>query len=335
MTRLDYGQYLLSSQVNYTLTYFADHSERYTHDFLNRYLRREEITPALVWDNVKADVVQDEEGYLLFDDTVLDKSHSFKIESVRRQWSGNRGEVIKGIGVVTCVYVNATLNRFWIIDYRIYNPDTDGKMKTDHVREMLTNAVEHKRLAFTTVLMDSWYASKALMLQIDSLKKIFFCPIKINRLVCDNLESKEHHRLSELIWTEEQDTKGKRVHLHDFPKGFYLSLFRLPLSTKRTDYVVTNTTTQTTASDAQEECAVRWNIEQAHRELKQTTGIEKCQCRNERMQRNHIGCAILVWVRLNTLAHQAQTTIYQLKQGLLDNYMIEQLKNPTLNFSPA
>jgi len=51
MTRLDYGQFLLSSQVNYTLTYFADHSETYTHDVLNRYLREDRITPSLVWDN--------------------------------------------------------------------------------------------------------------------------------------------------------------------------------------------------------------------------------------------------------------------------------------------
>ena len=51
MTRLDYGQFLLSSQVNDTLTYFADHSETYTHDVLNRYLREDRITPSLVWDN--------------------------------------------------------------------------------------------------------------------------------------------------------------------------------------------------------------------------------------------------------------------------------------------
>ena len=166
MTRLDYGQFLLSSQVNDTLTYFADHSETYTHDFLNRYLREDHITPSLVWDNVKRDLIPDENGSLLFDDTVLDKRHSFNIQAVRRQWSGNAGQVIKGIGLVTCVYVNATLNRFWIIDYRIYNPDTDGKKKPDHVSDMLAHTLTHKRLAFRTVRMDSWYASKALMLQL-------------------------------------------------------------------------------------------------------------------------------------------------------------------------
>jgi len=150
MTRLDYGQFLLSSQVNDTLTYFADHSEKYTHDVLNRYLRQDRITPSLVWDNVKSDLIPDENGYLLFDDTVLDKRHSFNIQAVRRQWSGNAGQVIKGIGLVTCVYVNATLKRFWIIDYRIYNPDTDGKKKPDHVSDMLAHTLTHNLLPAQT-----------------------------------------------------------------------------------------------------------------------------------------------------------------------------------------
>jgi len=34
---LDYCQYLLVSQINYTLTNFAEHSEKFSHDALNRY----------------------------------------------------------------------------------------------------------------------------------------------------------------------------------------------------------------------------------------------------------------------------------------------------------
>lgn len=76
VTRIDYGQYLLSSQINYTLTYFADHSEKYSHDAINRLLSQDRMTPRLVWDNVKNDVKQVEGGYLLFDDTVIDKRFS-------------------------------------------------------------------------------------------------------------------------------------------------------------------------------------------------------------------------------------------------------------------
>jgi hypothetical protein len=38
VTRLDYCQFLLVSQTNYTLTYFADHSAGFTHDAVKRTL---------------------------------------------------------------------------------------------------------------------------------------------------------------------------------------------------------------------------------------------------------------------------------------------------------
>ena len=53
MTRLDSCQFLLSSQINDTLTYFAEHSRRFSHDLANRYLAGERITPRLVWENVR------------------------------------------------------------------------------------------------------------------------------------------------------------------------------------------------------------------------------------------------------------------------------------------
>jgi hypothetical protein len=93
---------------------------------------------------------------VVFDDTVLDKQHSLAIELVRRQYSGKAHGVIKGIGVVTCVYVNPELDQFWLIDYRIYDPDGEGKTKLDHVHEMLSHTVYHKPLPFQAVLMDTW-----------------------------------------------------------------------------------------------------------------------------------------------------------------------------------
>ena len=84
VTRLDYCQYLLSSQINYTLTIFADHTEKFSHDAINRYLSGEKITPHLVWENVKGQVVQITGGYLVFDDTIVDKNFSFEMDLVRR-----------------------------------------------------------------------------------------------------------------------------------------------------------------------------------------------------------------------------------------------------------
>jgi hypothetical protein len=56
---------------------------------------------------------------------VLDESFGPKIEVVRKQWSGNAKNVVCGIGVLSsCVYVNPETGRFWVIDYRIFEPDT-------------------------------------------------------------------------------------------------------------------------------------------------------------------------------------------------------------------
>lgn len=38
-------------------------------------------------------------------------------------------------------YVNPETDPFWLIDYRTYDPEGDGKSKLDHLQEMLTNGV--------------------------------------------------------------------------------------------------------------------------------------------------------------------------------------------------
>ncbi len=330
VTRLDYCQYLLVSQMNYTLTNFADHTEHFSHDAINRYLRHERITPRLIWENVAAQVLHTPQAYVIFDDTVLDKNASFTMELVRRQYSGNAGGVIKGIGVVTCVYVDPESDQFWLIDYRIYDPDGDGKTKLDHVREMLTTVVYQKQLPFRAVLMDTWYATKDLMLFIESLQKVYYCPLKDNRQVDDSQGNQAYRRVDALQWSASECTNGKPVKIKGFPQDHKVQLFRVAVSTHRTDYVVTNDRTQDSTKVTQEACGFRWKIEQLHREGKQVTGLERCQCRKARIQRNHIGCAFLVWIRLKALAVQTGRTVYQLKHGLLDDYLVQQLRNPVL-----
>jgi hypothetical protein len=330
ITRLDYCQYLLSTQINYTLTNFAEHSTQFSHDAVNRYLAGDQITPRLVWENVQAQVVQVDEGNLVFDDTVIDKNFSQRIELVRRQYSGNAHGLIKGIGVVTCVYVNPTTEQFWIIDYRIYDPDGDGKSKLEHVRDMLANAVYHKQVRFRGVLMDTWYATKDLMLSIDRLHKVFYCPLKDNRQVDDSAGQQPYQRVDSLQWTTDELAHGKVIKVKDFPKDYKVKLFRVVLSTQRTDYVVTNDWAQDDTTATQQVCGWRWKIEQFHRETKQLTGLESCQCRKARIVRNHIGCAILVWVRLKQVAADTQRTIYQVKHNLLSDYLRQQLKAPTV-----
>ena len=114
-----------------------------------------------------------------------------------------------------------------------------------------------------------------------------------------------------------------------------MKLFRVEVSQHRTDWIVTNDRSQHSAQDTQEVCGLRWKIEQFHREAKQLTGLERCQCRQARIQRNPIACAILVWVRLADIARQTRQTLYQIKQGLLDVFLCQQLKHPSIKMQLA
>ena len=90
------------------------------------------------------------------------------------------------------------------------------------------------------------------------------------------------------------------------------------LSPERKEYILTN--------DAEK-------VEQSHREEKQLTGIERCERRLNRSQRNHICASILVWVCLKNLTYQTQRTVYQIKKGLLSAYLRQQLRQPTIAFT--
>jgi hypothetical protein len=328
-TKLDYCQYLLSSQVNYTLTNLAEHLDQFSHDTINRYLRGEKLSPRLLFEQVEELLERDPDAYLIFDDTVLEKSFGPEIEPTRYQWSGNAKDVIRGIGVVSLVYVNPKTEHFWVIDYRIFDPDSDGKTKPEHVREML-GLVGHRELEFSTVLMDTWYATKDLMLLIEEMGKTFYCPLKVNRSVDDSGGQRPYQRVDSLEWSEQELELGKLIKVKGFPGDYKLKLFRVVVNTHRTEWIVTNDLPRDSARVARKARRLRWKIEELYRESKQLTGIERCQCRSGRIQRNHIACSLLVWNRLKQLAYQSGQTVYRIKRGLLHDYLVQQLKNPSV-----
>jgi Transposase, Mutator family len=153
-TRLDYCQFLLVSQMNYTMTYFAAHSEHWSHDAVKRYLMAERLGREEVWEHSKGLIETSGKGYVVIDDFVLDKDYSQDIELVRHLYSGKEKAQIKGIGL----YVNPDLERYWLLDYRIYDPTQDGKSKIVHAREIIENVIEFKHLEGSKEVFGLWIA---------------------------------------------------------------------------------------------------------------------------------------------------------------------------------
>jgi hypothetical protein len=158
----------------------------------------------------------------------------------RRQYSGCDHRVIRGIGLVSCLYVYADTRPFWVVDYRLDDPEGDGKSNLDHGMEMLSHLVEIQQLPFQTVLMDSGYGAQQLMRHIDSLGKIYYCPLKVNRLVDDTGGVEKYKRMNQLDWSALEQRHGKLIKVRGFPQDKKVNLFRVTVSTGRTDDVATH-----------------------------------------------------------------------------------------------
>ena len=162
VTTQEYGQFLINGVKNYTATYFSEIVEGLKHDSVSRYLNGSKLKSKVIWERVKEDILYSEQGYLLFEDSVHDKSSSKKIEVARWQYSATSHATVMGIGIVNCLYYNPDLNRYWLINARIYQPDQDGKKKYQHLQEMMEIAIK-RGVVFRTVLMDTWYAITSIM----------------------------------------------------------------------------------------------------------------------------------------------------------------------------
>ena len=220
------------------------------------------MRPREIWLAVRGDVEVSANGYVVFDDTTLDKSHSREIELCGRHWSGNKKAVITGISVVTCVYVNPETGGWWVIDYRIYQPAYDGKTKLQHMEEMLRHTIEHKQLAFRGVLMDTWYATAAMMAMIHGLGKYFYCPVQSNR----KLSRGSHWTTAKhLNWDTEMCANGQTILLKNMSKSVPLRLHRRTLLTKTSgatyDFIVTNDARLADSQAVESINRLRWKVE--------------------------------------------------------------------------
>ena len=278
---------VINTYSNYTCSNLSDHTKgknKVSHDAVSNFLKREKLIPSDLWQLVSSRINNTADGFLIVDDSVQDKRYSKFIELVKKQYSGKERGLVRGIGIVNLVHSSGLDNDFYPIDYRIYNNEVDGKTKNEHFREMFIRAIASKDLACHTILFDSWYSSFENLKLIHRMDWTFFTTLKSNRLVSLSKEQGYIH-LQDIEWTKEQLRNGIIIKLKKVL--FLVKLFKIAVTENSIEWVITNDLDYPNAIKAKNQKDVGWHIEQFHREVKQLTGIEKCQCRSARAQRNH------------------------------------------------
>jgi len=135
--------------------------------------------------------------------------------------------------------------------------------------------------------------------------------------------------LEDIEWTDQRLCFGVIVKLKKVP--FKVKLFKLVAKNGDIDWLITNELDATLTTQVVKKINnLRWKVEEFHRELKQLTGSEKCQCRKARSQRNHIGCCYHVWLSLKVHAKKVKTTIYQARARLFSEYLRAELCSPRI-----
>lgn len=278
-----------------SLSEVAPESASLSHDSISRWLATEKVCPKDLW-LCAAKEVRTTSGILVFDDVVIDKSRSGKMELVNWQYSGAKHDVTKGIGVVNALW-QTSKDQYVPMDYRIWNPPEDGKTKNDHFGEMLA-AAKQRQLHPEMVVADSWYSSLGNLKAIRSHGWDWVMGLRSNRLV-----GKPHQQLRTLTIPDEG--------LVTYLKGYgWVRVFRFAANNGRTDYVGTSRL-DLSREQVKTYFERRWSVEVLHRELKQTCGLSRCQANTGRAQRNHIGLSLLTWIRKHKRRQIDHTTMYQ------------------------
>jgi len=287
-TALDYINFLIAVSTVYSCTEaarcYSSLVNAPSHDCFTRLLQNQSSDTESLWNEVRK-FVTPKEGYMIVDDTVLDKPYSEKMGFVRYQWSGKHHRTVKGIGLVTLVWTDGTT--VIPVDFRIYNIDEDDKTKNDHFRDMLDKA-EERGFNPEFVLFDTWYASVKNLKAIRKKEWHFLTRLKNNRLV--NPDNKGNVPLE----TVDIPPEGRVVHLKAY--GF-VKVFRIVSKDGDTQHWVTDV--RDMDESKREDLAKKsWKIEEYHRGIKQFCGVEKCQARKEESQRAHIMFSLRAFFRL-------------------------------------
>ena len=315
---LDYINFLIATPHVYSCTEAArvqpEQLDPPAHDAPTRLLHRVAPETAALWQEAQP-FVKLQHGVLVIDDSTLDKFYARKMELVTRHWSGKHHRVVQGINLMTLLWSDGDAHI--PCDYRLYDKATDGLTKNDHFQTMLKSA--HARgFQPQCVLFDSWYSSLPNLKLIRDWGWIWLTRLKANRLV--NPDRRGNRAVREVPIAED----GTVVHL----KGHGLiKVFKIVTPDGDIEYWATNDLPMDALTRlSRSEWA--WTIEAYHRGLKQFCGVEKCQARAARAQRNHIGFALRAFLRLERYSFRTGISWFEAKTSIIREAVKTYLANP-------
>lgn len=327
-----YTDYLITSTSQTTATGLSKLlPDRISHDKITRFLSSEDYTSKQLWKLVKPIIreVSMEEGILVFDDSISEKPYTEESELVCWHYDHSKGRSVKGINLLTGLYVGKDDISLPVVYDLIRKDKTteegkrkSSKSKNERMLECLSATINN-RLAFGWVITDVWFASSDNMIAIKGYGKDFIMPLKNNRKVALSPKDKANGRYLPIGTLQLEPGICKEVYLEKIP---------FPVTIIKEEYVNKDYST----SDLYLVCSdltvsyqqiitlyqKRWKVEEYHKSLKNNTSLASSPTSVERTQRNHIFMSLIGYCKLELFKMRKGLNHFALKAKLYTKAMM-------------
>ena len=231
-------------------------------------------------------------GYLILDDTPIEKPHAQSLEGLQYVYSSTLGKTVRGFCTVTLLWTDGNLRI--PIGIRLWRKD---KTKIELAIELISYARNQLKLKPLFILFDSWYSSKKLLKRIINYRWYFISCVRRNR-------NFDKQNIKKVAWR--RNWKGI---------GFLTGNIKVFAIKNGCKYFITNRLSLT-RKELLDTYKMRSHIEEFHRILKQECSLISCQVASINAQEHHQWCAIFAFAVLEIERRRLNITIYQLRKNL-------------------
>ena len=232
------------------------------------------------------------DGWLIIDDTVIDKSFARQIENLSWIYCSKKQRSVLGLNLVLLCWSNGTITI--PLAFKVWKKE-GKKSKFDLALELLSYARNVLQIRPKYITFDSWYASKKILKRLRKYRWIFYSQLKRNRIF-NGVQVSQYGRTR--YFTEQ---------------GIIFGDFKVLVVKHGGKYFVTNNL-KCSKSELLAAYKTRWVIETLFRILHNKLGLGQCQSRSLQCQSAHISLCLMSLLILERAKIDSGKTHYQLRR---------------------
>jgi len=288
-----YVKGLLAVAEAATCTAMARLAEKTSHDSLSRILKE----PKFRWQTLLRTLGlrifgKLSDGWLIIDDTVIDKSFARQIENLSWIYCSKKQRSVLGLNLVLLCWSNGHLTI--PLAFKIWKKGS-RKSKYDLALELLAYARNALQIRPKYVTFDSWYASKKILQRLKKYRWTFYSQLKRNRIF-NGAQVCRYGRTR--YWTNQ---------------GIIFGDFKVLVVKHGGKYFVTNDL-KCSKANLLARYKTRWVIETLFRILHNKLGLGECQSRSLKCQYAHMTMCLMSLLILERTKIDLGKTHYQLRR---------------------